>query len=98
MQKPTKASLAADDLHQHHQHKPKVIPLTSKICLVIHEPQKDPKTVYTTVDKKLIRKINHWIVKYSERCVYSPDKGKIEKIAKTKKELLKPALSRFKVS
>ena len=55
----------------------KVIPLTSKICLVIHEPQKDPKTVYTTVDKKLIRKINHWIVKYSERCVYSPDKGKI---------------------
>lgn len=76
----------------------KIIPITSKICLVIHEPQKDPKAVYTTIDRDLIRKINDWIVKYSERCVYSPDKGKIEKIAKTKKELLEPVAPRFKVS
>lgn len=75
----------------------KIIPLTSKICLIIHEPQKDPKTIYTTVDKNFIRKINDWTVKYSKRFVYSPDKGKIEKIAKTKKELLKPATPRFKV-
>lgn len=76
----------------------KIIPITSQICLVIHEPQKDPKTVYTTIDKDFIRKINDWITKYSERCVYSPDKSKVEKIAKTKKELLKPMQSRFRVS
>ncbi len=76
----------------------KIIPLTAKICLVIHEPQKDPKTVYTLTNKDMVRKINNWIVKYSERFVFSPDKGKIEKIAKTKKELLKPVAPRFKVS
>lgn len=76
----------------------KIIPLTAKICLVIHEPQKEPKTVYTKTNKDMVRKINDWIVKYSERFVFSPDKGKIEKIAKTKKELLKPAPPRFKVS
>lgn len=76
----------------------KVIPITAKICLVIHDPQKDPKTVYTKVDKDMIRKINNWIVKYSERFVFSPDKGKVEKIAKTKKELLKPPPPRFEVS
>lgn len=76
----------------------KVIPISAKICLVIHEPQKSPRTVYTEADKPFFRKINNWIVKYSYRFVYSADKGKVGKMIKLNKELLKPALKRLVIS
>lgn len=75
----------------------KVIPITAKICLVIHEPQKNPRTVYTEADKPFFRKINNWIVKYSNRFVFSADKGKVSKIVKLNKDLLKPAPKRLVV-
>jgi len=76
----------------------KVVPITAKICLVIHEPQKNPRTVYTEADKPFFRKINNWIVKYSDRFVYSADKGKVGKMIRHNKELLKPAPKRLVVS
>lgn len=75
----------------------KIVPITAKICLVMHEPQKNPKIVYTNADKSFFQKINNWIVKHSERFVYSADKGKVEKMIKSNNELLKPAPKRFVV-
>jgi len=76
----------------------KAIPITAKICLVIHEPQKNPRTVYTEADKPFFRKINNWVVKHSDRFVYSADKGKVGKMIKLNKELLKPAPKRLVVN
>jgi len=76
----------------------KIIPITAKICLIIHEPQKNPRTVYADADKPFFRKINNWIVKYSDRFIYSADKGKVEKMIKLYKDLLRPAPKRLIVS
>ncbi|KKR15867.1 MAG: hypothetical protein A2695_00080 [Candidatus Levybacteria bacterium RIFCSPHIGHO2_01_FULL_40_83] len=68
----------------------KIVPITSNICLIMHEPKKEPITVYRSADKAFYNKINHWVMKHSARFVYSADKGKVEKMIKLKSELLKP--------
>ena len=73
----------------------KIIPITAKICLIMHEPQKNPTIVYTEADKPFVRKINGWIIKHSEHNVYSADKGKVQKMVKLNKEILKPASKRL---
>lgn len=76
----------------------KIIPITSSICLIMHEPKKEPITVYRNADKAFYNKINHWVMKYSARFVYSADKGKVEKMIKLEPELLKPKSKGFIVS
>lgn len=76
----------------------KIIPITSKICLVIHEPKRNPQIFYAEIDKPFFRKINDWIVKYSDRFVFSADKGKVNKIIKINKNFLKPVSKGFSVS
>lgn len=76
----------------------KIIPITSNICLIMHEPKKEPIIVYRSADKTFYNKINHLVMKYSARFVYSADKGKVEKMIKLEPELLKPKSKGFIVS
>lgn len=75
----------------------KVVPLSSKICLVMHDPEKDLKIIHTIADKDFFRQINEWVTKNSERFVFSATKGKIEKMIKTKPELAKPRGKTYRV-
>lgn len=68
----------------------KIVPLTSKICLIMHEPKEEPITVYSNADKQFYNKINRWVLRHSSRFAYSADRGKIEKMIKLEPELLKP--------
>ncbi len=76
----------------------KILPLTSELCLVMHEPRENPVIIHTTADKKFFREINEFIFKHAHRFVFSPEKGKLEKLAKTRKELLIPWENKFRVS
>lgn len=60
----------------------KVIPLNSKICLVMHEPKENPQNKYREVDKDYFRMINNFTYKNAQRFVFSPDEGKLSKIHK----------------
>lgn len=60
----------------------KIIPITSDMCLVMHEPSEIPRLVYTDANKDFFRKINLWVYKRAERNVFSPILGKIEKMYK----------------
>lgn len=75
----------------------KIIPITSNICLIMHEPKKQPITVYGNADRDFYNKINHWVMKYSSRFVYSADKGEVEKMIKLEPKLLKPKPKGFTV-
>lgn len=75
----------------------KIIPITAKICLIIHEPRENPQIIYTDADKSFFHMVNDWIVKYSERFVYAVDKGKLEKIVKLSPQLLKLPSEQFTI-
>lgn len=67
----------------------KILPLSSNICLVMHEPNKKPETWYSDItNKNFFRQINKWVVLNSERFSFSPVKGKLEKIIKETKPYL----------
>ena len=75
----------------------KIIPLASDICLVAHDPNEKPNIVHTEADKNFYRKINKYTLANAERYVFSSDLGKIEKLRKENKNLLKRP-KRFSVS
>lgn len=75
----------------------KVIPLAADMCLVAHEPSENPIIVHTEADKDFFRKVNKWTVRNAEKYVFSPAMGKIEKIVKQDKSLLKTP-KRYSVS
>lgn len=60
----------------------KVIPLNSKICLVMHEPNKNPQNRYREIDKNYFKRINEITYKNAQRFVFSPEEGKLVKIHK----------------
>ncbi|MFA7676487.1 MAG: DUF4238 domain-containing protein [Candidatus Shapirobacteria bacterium] len=60
----------------------KIVPLNSKICLIMHEPSKNPLNTYREVDKNYFRMINEFTYKNAQRFVFSPDEGKLTKIHK----------------
>lgn len=61
----------------------KVLPLNSKVCLVMHEPKKNPINTYRKVDKDFFRMVNMFSYKNAKRFVFSPDEGKLVKLNKT---------------
>ncbi len=75
----------------------KVIPLTSNMCLIAHEPQKNPVIVHNEADKSYFENINKLTIKNAERYVFSPSSGKIEKMIKADKNLLETP-KRYSVS
>lgn len=62
----------------------KIIPLTSKICLVMHEPEEKPTIIYRKVNKDFYKMINKFIYNKAERFVFSPDEGKLSKLVNHK--------------
>lgn len=76
----------------------KIIPLKSDLLLVMHEPSENPDLYHTEGTKEGYRKINEQIVWNADRVIFSPDLGKIQKIAKTKPDLVKPRGKRYRVS
>ncbi len=66
----------------------KILPLTSSMCLIAHEPSENPIMVHKDADKNFFRKINEWTIKNAESYVFSPDAGKVEKMIKLNKKLL----------
>lgn len=60
----------------------KVVPLTSKVCLVMHEPNKNPVIKYSMVNKEYFKKINRFTFNNAHRFVFSSDEGKLNKIIK----------------
>ncbi len=76
----------------------KIIPLRSDLLLVMHEPSEKPNLYHTEGTKEGFRKINELTVWNADRVIFSPDLGKIKKIAKTKPELVKPRGKRYRVS
>ena len=64
----------------------KVISLSSNTCLVAKELTKNPEIIHKDWnDKNLFRWINKITAINSDRFVYSPDKGKLEKLVKETK-------------
>lgn len=60
--------------------------LTPDICLIITDLKEKPTIQYTDiVDKNVFRSINFMTAQNSDRFVYSPDKGKLEKLVKDTK-------------
>lgn len=76
----------------------KILPLKANLCLIMHDPKSTPIQVHTIADKAFSRKINEYTVRHANRFIFSPEKGKIEKIANTKKELLVPWENMYTVS
>ncbi len=76
----------------------KVIPLSSRAVLIIHGPTKVPTLVHTEALKPFSKKVNEWTMRNSERFVFSPDIGKLERIAKTRPDLTKPKGVTYRVS
>ena len=75
----------------------KVIPLAADICLIAHEPCKKPTIIHAETDKDFFRKVNRWTIKNAEVYVFSPSKGKVEKMVKKNINLLKTP-KRYRVS
>lgn len=67
----------------------KVVPLTAGMCLIAHEPQKDPVIIHNEADKNYFGNINKLTIKNAERYVFGPSSGKIEKIVKFDQNVLK---------
>lgn len=64
----------------------KVIPLSSNICLVTKELTKTPEIVHKdSTEKDLSRWFNRIVATNSDRFVFSPEKGKLEKLVKDTK-------------
>lgn len=60
----------------------KVLPLNSKVCLVMHEPKKNPINTYRKVNKDFFRMVNKFTYKNAKRFVFSPDEGKLVRLNK----------------
>lgn len=76
----------------------KIIPLRSDLLLIMHEPSDNPDLYHTQGTKEGFRLINEQTVLNAERVIFSPDLGKIQKIAKTKPHLVIPRGKRYRVS
>lgn len=64
----------------------KVIPLSSNVCLVTKELTKTPEIVHKdSTEKDLSRWFNRIVATNSDRFVFSPEKGKLEKLVKDTK-------------
>lgn len=64
----------------------KVFSLTPNTCLIITDLNKNPTIRHVNVeDKNVFRSINYVTARNSDRFVYSPGKGKLEKIVKNTK-------------
>ncbi len=75
----------------------KTVPLTANMYLIMHEPQKELELIHTVGDKEFFREVNEWIMENAERFVFSPDKGKLEKMLKVNPKLAKPRGKRYRV-
>lgn len=76
----------------------KIVTLNSRMCLIMHEPYEELYLNHTPGDKDFVRLINSWQFEEADRFVFSPDKGKIEKMVKLNPDLTKSRCKRYSIS